>query len=174
VESILKPHLSTELNEFTYAHLWSILDHRFGGKNREDQNVSELLRKADCLLELNTKSVTKLLECFLVQKRNYLSEDPNSLSNALYYFYKEAKKKLNKVRAIDYLLWCQANKKPDNFLSLISWLEVSYDICQRAENEFFKEPPRSSVNLTTLESMDSVHSGKVTESLEALTLYKID
>jgi hypothetical protein len=147
VENILRPHLSTELNELTYLHLWSILDHRFSNKNREDQNVSELLRKADCLLELNTKTVTKLLECFLVQKKHYLSEDPNSLSNAHSYFYKEAKKKLNKVRAIDYLLWCQAIKKPNNFLSLISKLEVSYDNCQRAENEFYKETSKASVSI---------------------------
>jgi hypothetical protein len=121
---------------------------------------------------MNTKTVTKLLECFLVQKRHHLSENPNSLSNAHSYFYKEDKKKLIKVRATDYLLWCQANQKPDNFPSLISWLEVSYDICQRAKNEFFKESPKASVSMTTFESIDSVKTGLVAESMEALALYE--
>jgi hypothetical protein len=56
---------------------------------------------------MNTKTITKLLECFLI--------------------------------ALDYLLWCEGQNKPYNFFSLISWLETSYKVCQRAENEFYKE-----------------------------------
>jgi hypothetical protein len=43
---------------------------------------------------------------------------------------------------------------------------------QRAENEFFKESPKASVNMTTLESIDSVQGGLVAESMEALALYE--
>ena len=158
VEEILSPHLSAELNEFTYAHLWTILDHRFGGKNREDQSVSKLLEKAECLSVLTTKTITKLLECFLIQKRHYLSEDPNSLSNAFSYFYKEAKRKLTKDRAMDFLLWCSTNQKPENFLSLISWLESAYNFCQKAENEFYQDTNKSSINLA--EFISDIKNGR--------------
>jgi hypothetical protein len=47
---------------------------------------------------------------------------------------------------MDYLLWCQANSKPDNLLSLISWPETSYYVCQRAENEYFKETSKTTIN----------------------------
>ena len=57
VEKVLKP-------QYTYEHLWRILDQHYGGRNREEQYVVGLLRKAEPLTEMTTKSITKLFECF--------------------------------------------------------------------------------------------------------------
>jgi hypothetical protein len=56
VEEILASLLSTEFNVFTYSHLWSTLDHRFGGKTRENQSVFKSLEKAECLSVLTRNS----------------------------------------------------------------------------------------------------------------------
>jgi hypothetical protein len=47
---------------------------------------------------------------------------------------------------MDFLLRCQVQNKPDNLLSLISWLESSNDVFQQAKNEFYRETSKANVN----------------------------
>jgi hypothetical protein len=135
------------IDDTTYTTLWEVLDRRYGGQNREDQQVMDEFEKVRVLESYDLKEVQALADCLVSVRDYYRKVDPGSLIQPRGLLAQKAKKKLGQKAGVDYLKYLAEQGKDDTFLELANFLNERYRIAQRIEREFAKTGKRS-VNYT--------------------------
>jgi len=135
------------IDDETYNTLWEVLDQRYGGQNREDQQVMEEFDKVRILESYDLKEIQGLADCLVSVRDYYRKVDPGSLIQPRGLLAQKARKKLGQQAGIDYLKYLAEQGKEDTFLELVNFVRDRYRIAQRIEREFAKTGKRS-VNYT--------------------------
>ena len=103
------------IDDTTYDTLWEVLDRRYGGQNREDQQVMEEFDKVKVLESYDLKEIQTLADCLVSVKDYFRKVDPGSLIQPRGLLAQKARKKLGQQAGIDYLKYLAEQGKEDTF-----------------------------------------------------------
>jgi hypothetical protein len=67
------------IDDTTYETLWEVLDRRYGGQIREDQQVMEEFEKIKALESYDVKEIQIIADCLVSVRDYYRKVDPGSL-----------------------------------------------------------------------------------------------
>jgi len=123
-------------DDTTYETLWEVLDRRYGGQIREDQQVMEEFEKIKVLENYDVKKIQIIADCLVSVHNYYRKVDPGSLVEPSGLLAQKARKKLGQKAGIDYLKCLAEQGKEDTFLDLVNFINEHYQIAQRLEREF--------------------------------------
>ncbi len=126
------------IDDTTYETLWEVLDQRYGGQIREDQQVMEEFERVKVLESYDIKEIQIIADCLVSVRDYYRNVDPGSLVQPLLLRTEKARKKLGQKAGIDYLKYLAEQGKEDTFLDLVNFINECYWIAQRLEREFAK------------------------------------
>jgi hypothetical protein len=119
------------IDDMTYTTLWEVLDRRYGGQNREDQQVMEEFERVKVLESYDLKEIQTPADCLVSVREYYRKVDPVSLIQPTGLLAQKARKKLGQKAGIDYLKYLAEQGKEDTFLELANFLNDRYRIAQR-------------------------------------------
>ena len=101
------------IDDMTYTTLWEVLDRRYGGQNREDQQVMEEFERVKVLESHDLKEIQTLADCLVSVREYYRKVDPVSLIQPTGLLAQKARKKLVQNAGIDYLKYLAEQGKED-------------------------------------------------------------
>ncbi len=130
--------VSHNIDNTTYETLWEVLDRRYGGQIREDQQVMEEYEKVIVLESYDVKEIQIMADCLVTVHDYYRKVDPGSLVQPRGLLAQKARKKLGQKAGIDYLKYLAEQGKGDTFLDLVNFINEHYRIAQRLKREFAK------------------------------------
>ncbi len=131
------------IDDTTYETLWEVLDPRYGGHIREDQQVMEQFEKVKVLESYDVKNIQIIADCLVSVHNYYRKVDPGSLVQPRGLLAQKARKKLGQKAGIDYLKYLAEQGKEDTFLDLVNFINERYQIAQRLQREFAKVGKRT-------------------------------
>jgi hypothetical protein len=88
-----------------------VLDRRYGGQIREDQQVMEEFDKVRVLESYDVKEIQTMADCLVSVRDYYRKVDPGSLVQPRGLLAQKARKKLGQKAGIDYLVFFPSKGK---------------------------------------------------------------
>ncbi len=91
------------IDDTTYETLLEVLDRRYGGQIRDDQQVMEEFEKVKVLESYDVKEIQIIADCLVSVRDYYRKVDPRSFIQPRRLLAQKARKKLGQKAGIDYL-----------------------------------------------------------------------
>jgi len=128
---LCKRFVRYQIDQTTYDTIWEVLDGRYGGDIRQDQQVQEEFDKVKALSGYDLKDLQALNDSFVTVRDYYRRVDAHSITQRRSLLSQKARKKLGKKVGSDYLLYLAESGLEDTFNTIMRFVSFKLTLIQR-------------------------------------------
>ena len=128
---LCKRFVRYQIDQTTYDTIWEVLDGRYGGDIRQDQQVQEEFEKVKALSGYDLKDLQALNDSFVTVRDYYRRVDAHSITQRRSLLSQKARKKLGKKVGSDYLLYLAESGLEDTFNTIMRFVSFKLTLIQR-------------------------------------------